>query len=270
VFIYASLVPTDTKIGLRINTTSDLGFATIVSYGDKFGFPVAQFTQALQEAKDNGLIVDRLYFHAGWNIPAHGLEVFEKALSVALACALVVGPSLTVVDVGGGLEVLHHASHAPSLGVDAWARAIEKCLMGPLMKVNKKARIVCEPGTGIVANAGLLVAEVNTVEQRTSAIWVGINAGYNINCYKSTYGLLLSVLVVNEIPPTEEEDWKTYQIAGNINEGIDIFAVDLRLPPLQDGDLLGFFPLWRVWVCHDEQSLHARAGPERNPSVLAG
>ena len=53
--------------------------------------------------------------------------------------------------------------------------------------------IVCEPGTFVAAASGVLLAEVNTVETRSSGTWVGIDAGHNVNCYAAHYDIPLAI-----------------------------------------------------------------------------
>jgi len=119
--------------------------------------------------------------------------------------------------------------------------ALLENLLEPLRQTNKTVRIVCEPGTRIVADAGILVAEVTTIEQRDKITWVGLNAGYNVNCYKAYYDVPLTIMLAN-CPSVPEQELKKYHIAGNINESRDMFAIDEKLPPLKEDDLLSFFP----------------------------
>ena len=66
---------------------------------------------------------------------------------------------------------------------EAWAAAIRTHL-APL-----GLTVACEPGTILVDAAGLLVVEVNTVEEKSSTTWVGVDAGHNVNVYMAHYGI---------------------------------------------------------------------------------
>ena len=90
-----------------------------------------------------------------------------------------------------------------------------------------------------MATAGVLVAEVNTVETRASGTWVGVDAGHNVNVYAAHYGIPLAIVPVHA--PLAESPGPVH-VAGNVNEANDVFARDLPLPAVLEGDLLAFWP----------------------------
>ncbi len=99
--------------------------------------------------------------------------------------------------------------------------------------------VACEPGTFVASSAGVLVAEVNTVETRKSGTWVGIDAGHNVNCYAAHYGIPLAILsVARPLAP----EGPAVRLAGNINEANDVFARSVPLPELHEGDLVALYP----------------------------
>jgi diaminopimelate decarboxylase len=141
-------------------------------------------------------------------------------------------PGLQVINVGGGLGARRREEDAP-LAVDAWAGVLGEVL-GPL-----GVTVACEPGTLLVDRAGVLIAEVNTVEEKWGTRWIGVDAGHNVNLYAAHYGLPMQVAhVARPLADAVSE----YSVAGNINESNDIFATDVWLPEVREGDLLALLP----------------------------
>ena len=137
-----------------------------------------------------------------------------------------------MVNTGGGLCWRQQSEERP-LAPATWS-ALLKTHLAPLGRT-----IACEPGTYPLASAGLLIAEVNTVEPRAGMTWLGLDAGQNVNGYAAHYGIPHEIIHVGRpLDPAASR----YHIAGNINEAIDVFARDRTLPEVREGDLLALFP----------------------------
>ncbi len=230
---FGAVAPAGTRIGLRLDPGFTMGYdgRADLAYGNgKFGLAEDQIPAALASAATAGLVVDTLHMHCGWNLQRAALPQFEAGLALLARVAEAV--PATVINVGGGLGTHFRPDDDPLLPLE-WAAALARHL-GPLRRM-----IACEPGTFVVADAGLLLVEVNTVERRGDSVWVGVNAGHTINVYAAHYGIPLAMAVIGRAPgPVQAR----YTVAGNINEANDIFARDILLPELHEGDLLALFP----------------------------
>ncbi|MDA8230829.1 MAG: hypothetical protein M0006_05775 [Magnetospirillum sp.] len=229
---YGALAPPGSRIGLRLDPEVAIGWRgdSRMAYGKgKFGFDEPAVAAALDAARAAGLEVDTLHMHCGWNIDASAIDGFEAALALLARIARQV--PVRTVNVGGGLGVRFLPGDQP-LSPRAWAGALRRHLGG------LDCAIACEPGTFVVAEAGVLIVEVNTVEQRRDTVWVGVDAGHNINPLAAHYGVPLRIAAVGRVA----EPARRYTVAGNINEAIDIFARDVALPEIREGDLLALFP----------------------------
>jgi diaminopimelate decarboxylase len=99
--------------------------------------------------------------------------------------------------------------------------------------------IACEPGTFVAAPAGVLLAEVNTVEKRRGIHWIGVNAGFALDPCPAFYGIpLVAVPVERPLAPSTH----SYHVAGHINESCDIWAKAQVLPEIQEGERLALLP----------------------------
>ena len=223
-----------TGVGLRLDPGVQVGYGgdPKLDYGNsKFGFYPDQLDRAAAAAAAAGLCVDTLHIHCGWGLQMGALPRFEWALRMLVGFARRL-PGLEVVNVGGGLGARRRAEDAP-LGEVAWAGALGE-LLGPL-----GVTVACEPGTLLVDRAGVLIAEVNTVEEKWGTRWVGVNAGHAVNLYAAHYGLPMEIAhVARPLVPAVSE----YSVAGNINESNDVFAEDVWLPELREGDFLALLP----------------------------
>jgi diaminopimelate decarboxylase len=227
-------VPRGTGVGLRLDPGVQVGYSgdPKLDYGNsKFGFYPDQLDRAVAAARDAGLRVDTLHIHCGWGLQMGALPRFEWALRMLVDFARGL-PGLEVVNVGGGLGARRRAEDAP-LGLGPWASALEESL-SPL-----DVCVACEPGTLLVDSSGVLVVEVNTVEEKWGTNWAGVDAGHAVNLYAAHYGLPMEIAHVARplAAPAAE-----YTIAGNINESNDVFAQDVWLPELREGDLLALLP----------------------------
>jgi diaminopimelate decarboxylase len=186
---------------------------------------------AARFAADLGLEIDELHVHVGWGLQETARDALGSVYGrlAELARAL---PSVQVINTGGGLCWRQQSEERPLTPV-MWS-ALLKTHLASLGKT-----IACEPGTYVLASAGLLLAEVNTVESRGGVTWVGLDAGQNVNGYAAYYGIPHQIIHVGR--PLDPAD-RRYNVAGNINEGIDVFARDIALPEIREGDLLALFP----------------------------
>ncbi len=151
-------------IGIRIDPATGAGYNEQLEYSGsrptKFGIGLDRFDEALAVAAQHRLSIDTIHFHAGSGWLADGLPAFERALPVAVeavARARAAGHRVHEVNVGGGLGV---PARADESGVDlaAYAAVVARQL-GPL-----DVTITAEPGDALTKDAGILLAEVVTVE----------------------------------------------------------------------------------------------------------
>jgi diaminopimelate decarboxylase len=221
-------------VGLRIDPKVAIGYGDdpLLAYGNgKFGFAPEALLDAVDFAAKLGLEIDELHVHVGWGLQATARDALGDVYG-RLAMLAEMLPSVRVVNVGGGLCWRQQEEERP-LSPETWSTL----LRGYLAPLGRE--IACEPGTYALASAGLLVAEVNTVERRGGVTWLGLDAGHNVNVYAAHYGIPHEIIHVGR---PADSDPRRYHVAGNINEANDVFARDVLLPEVREGDLLALFP----------------------------
>ena len=222
------------RIGLRVNPGVGLGYRQnpLLQYSglgsSKFGIYRSQLDEAIALCGEYELRVVGVHFHCGCGYLTPELPLFGRVLQEAKAF-LIQLPNLRYVNIGGGLGIPLVRDDEP-LDLAAWAALIEKHLCG------NQFEIWVEPGDYIVKDAGILVLEVNTVEEKGGTLFVGVNGGFNLHPEPAFYDLPLHVVPCRWRAGPEQN----VTVAGNINESLDILAHDILLPPICEGDLLSF------------------------------
>jgi diaminopimelate decarboxylase len=137
-------------------------------------------------------------------------------------------PDVHTLNLGGGLGVPQKQGDKP-LNLIEWASVI--CQFAR----ENKLSLAFEPGDFLVKESGILITKVNTVEEKKGKIFVGVDTGMNMNNEYAYYKMNLEAVPLLE-PDTEDSIVAT--ISGNINEPIDLFSEDKKMPLVSEGDYL--------------------------------
>ncbi|GAB4577840.1 MAG: diaminopimelate decarboxylase [Anaerolineales bacterium] len=217
-------------IGIRINPQVGAGYHAELHYAGeratKFGIYPDRFLEAVQLAKKYDLQIKQLHFHFGSGYLTPQLPQLEQALE-RTHWFLDQCPEIDTLDIGGGLGVPVTEDRAP-LDLDQWGAIIVRHAHA------RGVMIHVEPGDYLVKDAGVLLVQVNTVEEKGGTKFVGVNAGFNVQNLAVYYK---TPFVVVPLKPNDAP-FERVTIAGNINEAIDLFAEDVSLPALAEEDYL--------------------------------
>jgi diaminopimelate decarboxylase len=222
-------------IGIRVDPAAGAGYNEHLEYSGarptKFGIGLDRFDEALAVAAEHRLAIDTIHFHAGSGWLADGFVGFERALPVAVeavARARGAGHRIIEVNVGGGLGVPARADES-AVDLATYAAVVARHL-GPL-----DVTVTAEPGDALTKDAGILLAEVVTVEARRGVTFVGLDIGWNVNCAYFIYGFAQEIVPCRD-PGAERTTRVT--VAGHINEASDVFAEDYPMAPIAEGDIV--------------------------------
>jgi len=223
------------RIGLRVNPKVGAVRGGDVLYSGvaptKFGIYEEDLGQALDIAQASELTFATLHFHVGWAYREPELPAFEQAVERAAGMARRLreeGHPIEEVNVGGGLGVPYEDGEEP-LDLERWADILARHL-GSL-----DVTTTVEPGEFLVKEAGVLLAQVVTVEERLGQMFVGLDVGWNAMQQQYVYDE--PVILASCRTPGAEPTWRV-TFAGNINEGDDLFATDYPFPPVEEGDIV--------------------------------
>jgi diaminopimelate decarboxylase len=230
-----------TTVGIRVNPRAGASWSGLTAAegespyakatATKFGILAEQLGDALAIAAEHELAIDTVHAHVGDGFLTEGLPRFGVAIERVAEMTrrlLDAGHEVRELNVGGGLGVPQRPEDEP-LDVDAYAGLLAEHL-GPF-----GVTIACEPGDYLAKESGILLAEVVTLDERDAVTFAGLDAGFNVAPEPFIYGALVPIVLCRAV---DAEPSRTYTVAGNINEGNDLWGEDVPLPELAEGDVL--------------------------------
>lgn len=230
---YGAAYP-DSRVSVRFNP--NIGIAsheTNITGGadSKFGisFKEVPAVTAIAAAHDLHIIGIHQHIGSGWLRTREPLLALDVILDIAAQI-----PNLEFVDVGGGFGIPYHRDDAP-LDIQFLGARIKERMDQFTEQYGTHLTLRFEPGRYVVAEAGTLYAEVNTLKETISRrTVVGTNTGMNHLIRPAMYGSYHPI--TNMSNPQGEK--REYDITGNICECADYFGKDYSLSEVREGDIL--------------------------------
>jgi diaminopimelate decarboxylase len=218
-------------VGIRLNPGLGAGYNERLRYaGDKptkFGVYPDRFEEAMAIARSVGMTVDTLHFHVGSGYQGDALDILDQVLAGA-ARLLDAHPGIRRLNVGGGLGV-RMAESETAIDLGRWAGIVARHALP------RGLHVAVEPGDYLVKDAGLLLVQVNTVEDKADTKFVSVDAGLGILNLWAYYGI---PYVVAPLRSRAGAALERVTIAGQINEAVDLLAEDVEIPAVVEGDFL--------------------------------
>ena len=228
------------NVAIRWNPGEGAGYHDyVITAGKliKFGIPEDRILKAFSEAIDLGFQPIGLHQHIGSGWLEQEVEIFletvDKTLALAERVTAEIGHDLQFVDFGGGPGIPYKPGE-PDFPVEKYARGI--CDKVKSSGLGFKA-IAIEPGRYLVGDAGILLTEVNTVEDKGIPI-IGVDAGFGTLIRPALYGSYHQFVISGK---ADHEPDREFMVAGNLCESGDIFHDPKKLramPTPDEGDIL--------------------------------
>lgn len=225
------------RVGVRVNSCVGAahGMGDVSLYcgpkPTKFGIYPDRLPEAVKVANEYGLSIVTLHAHVARMVLDEDLGSYAKVLRSLADCARILqdlGCPLEEVNVGGGLGVpTIDAEKSLDLArvVSLWEEHL-----GPL-----GVHVGSENGEFFSRESGILLAEVVTVEDRDGVLFVGVDAGWNVFNLRFIFGQHHPVVLCRDVFGAPA---RHVTVAGNINQGPDLFAEDWPLPEVREGDII--------------------------------
>jgi diaminopimelate decarboxylase/aspartate kinase len=192
----------------------------------KFGVPLFEMDELERLAKNAGARIVGLHAHTGsgvfnvdnWREVGNILGELSQRFT-----------SVTTVDLGGGLGVPETATD-PSLDLQSLGSVLTE-----IHAKYPKLNLWLEPGRYLVAQSGVLLAQVTQMKGKGDVQYVGVATGMNSLIRPALYGAHHDIVNLTRLndPATE-----IVNIVGPICESGDQLGNDRLLPPSQEGDVL--------------------------------
>ncbi|WNC71957.1 diaminopimelate decarboxylase [Thalassotalea psychrophila] len=219
------------SISMRVNPDVDAGTHPYISTGlkdNKFGIPIDHAVEIYQKAAAmSHLVVKGVDCHIGSQLTE--VQPFLDALDRVLVLVdklATVGIKLSHIDVGGGLGVPYQGETPPH--PSEYAKAIADKMQGYDLE------LIYEPGRAIMANAGILVTEVEFLKTNQDKHFAIVDAAMNDLIRPALYQAW------QEIVPVELNHSATtqnYDVVGPVCETGDFLGKNRDLA-ITAGDLL--------------------------------
>ncbi|MCG4452662.1 diaminopimelate decarboxylase [Pseudomonas sp. MMS21-TM103] len=217
-------------VSLRVNPDVDAGTHPYISTGlkeNKFGIAIADAEDVyICAAQLQNLEVVGVDCHIGSQLTS--LPPFLDALDRLLALIDRLaerGIRINHLDLGGGLGVQYRDEQPPLAG--DYIKAVRERIQG------RDLALVFEPGRSIVANAGVLLTQVEYLKHTEHKDFAIVDAAMNDLIRPALYQAWMDVVAVQP----RDGATRNYDIVGPICETGDFLAKDRDLA-LAEGDLL--------------------------------
>lgn len=218
-------------IGIRINADIGMAYKQDLEYSGnkivKFGIYQEQWAALKALIDSSNLVVTTVHCHSGSGFLSDQLQRLPRIFDV-IDAFIELFPTVEVLNLGGGLGVPQNQGDQ-ILDLDEWASIICR------YAAQKGLRLAFEPGDFLVKDAGILITQINTIEEKKGKYFVGIDTGMNMNNEYAYYKMNLEAVPL--IAPKSNQTFKA-TLAGNINEPIDLFSEDKPLAFVEEGDYL--------------------------------
>lgn len=235
------------SVWLRINPGFGHGHSQKTNTGgenSKHGIWYTDLPAAIARIQQYGLRLKGIHMHIGSGVDyAHLQQVCEAMVAQVLAA----GQDLQAISAGGGLSIPYQAGEQ---GIDTahyfglWDAARNKIAN----HLGHPVTLEIEPGRFLVAEAGVLVAQVRAVKQMGSRHFVLVDAGFNDLMRPAMYGSYHHItLIPADETAHDHQPWRETVVGGPLCESGDVFTqsagggIEPRLlPPARVGDYLVF------------------------------
>lgn len=216
------------RVALRINPDVQAATHAYIATGHaaaKFGIPLPEARELLAENVEAPTVsIEGIHLHIGSQLGdvEHTLGAMRAVLPL-----YDLFPQLHTLNLGGGFPVSYAGESVPA--VEDFAAAVWPDLD------SRRLNLLLEPGRYIVADAGILLVQVQVVKSTPDGIIVVTDGGMTELIRPALYGATHGVLPVSEA--TSAETIRTH-IVGPVCESADVLRADALLPPLQADDRL--------------------------------
>lgn len=209
----------------------------------KFGFDLTQIDEAvellLEEYTDLNLV----------GLHAHiGSQIFETSIYYDEVDVLLkemgrlkekFGLSLTHINLGGGLGIKYTEDDSPPSINEIAERIITSVKENSSKYGVEEPEIHIEPGRSIVGTSGVTLYTVGSSKQVPQGKkYVAVDGGMADNPRPSLYQAVYTAEVANR--PCDEAV-ETVTVAGRFCESGDILIQEVKMPELEEGDILCFY-----------------------------
>ena len=224
-----------TEVCLRFNPDVVAGAHEYVKTGGeltKFGILLQDVPAVKKIANQYHLKIIGLHEHTGSGI-AETKNVYQSMKNLLGIAKSENFPYLCFVDFGGGFKV-PYSPDEKRINYGKFGKKIAEIFSRFCQEYGRELEMYFEPGKYIVAEAGSLVVQVNTLKDNRGRLIAGTDSGFPQLIRPVVYGAYHQIQNLSNPAGAV----KKYDVCGNICETGDCFAVQRDLPEIREGDFL--------------------------------
>ncbi|TQM17667.1 aspartate kinase [Pseudoxanthomonas sp. 3HH-4] len=220
------------RLWLRVDLGRGDGHHDKVKTGgktSKFGLPLAKLEAFLMAARTLDVRITGLHAHLGSGVesPQHWNQIADELGGLADQIG-----TIETIDIGGGLPIPYAEGDEP-FDLAAWGEGLSA-----IKAAYPAYQLVIEPGRYLVAEAGVLLAQVTQVVEKLGIRRVGSDAGMHTLIRPALYDAWHDVANLSRLDDPEQEP---FDVVGPICESSDIFGKRRKLSSATaEGDVLLF------------------------------
>ncbi|CAB3797248.1 Diaminopimelate decarboxylase [Paraburkholderia ultramafica] len=215
--------PDGHRVWLRINPGFGHGHSNKTNTGgehSKHGIWLDDLPRALDLVRRYRLTLVGLHMHIGSGVDyAHLSRVCDAMVDAVTG----LGHDIEAISAGGGLSVPYRED-GPRIDVDHYFRLWDAARRRIEAHVGHRVRLEIEPGRFLVAEAGVLVAEVHALNRRPARQFALVDAGFNDLVRPSFYGSHHRMSVVKRSGVPSNTPIGSFAVAGPLCEAGDVFT----------------------------------------------
>jgi diaminopimelate decarboxylase len=210
-------------VWLRVNPGFGHGHSRKTNTGgpsSKHGIWHENLDGAIKRVDEHGLELVGLHMHIGSGSDFEHLGKLATAMASQLRS---LGRDLRAVSAGGGLPIPYRAGDAP-LDVDAYFRVWDAARRGIEAQLGHPVQLEIEPGRYLVAESGLLLAEVRATKTVAGNRFVLVDAGFDNLVRPAMYGSWHEISIVRREGAAAAGPSVPTVVAGPLCESGDVFT----------------------------------------------
>jgi diaminopimelate decarboxylase len=218
--------PEGHRVWLRINPGFGHGHSNKTNTGgehSKHGIWLDDVPLAIAIVRRYGLKLVGLHMHIGSGVDYTHLSRVCDAMVEAVQG---LGHDIEAISAGGGLSV-PYSEGEPRIDVEHYFRLWDAARRQIEAHLGHRVRLEIEPGRFLVAEAGVLVAEVHALNRRPDRQFALVDAGFNDLVRPSFYGSHHEMTVVKRNGMLSEAPVGSVAVAGPLCEAGDVFTQEV-------------------------------------------
>ena len=226
-------------VSLRVNPEVAAGHHEhVITAGPdvKFGVWESQAAEAYQMTLDAGVKNFGIQMHIGSGVSgvSNYIKAVERLLEITKHIHDSLGVEFSFIDLGGGIGVPYRPEEK-HVNLDEFIGVLFDFIKEKLSEYGLGLpEVWLEPGRYLVAESGVILTRVTTLKSSPGKVFVGVDAGFNTLIRPALYGSYHHILnsgALNNKP-------KKYDVYGPLCESGDLFARDLEISEVKEGDVL--------------------------------